>query len=249
MSYRFALSPDFNAREIPSWFIFNTRLQQLTGQALRMEMFESFGALRQAIHDDSVDLVYANAFDAALLVRQKGFVPVAQPADNPDEALVVVSAESEVRGIVDLRPGLRIAATEAPDVEMIGRILIEPADLDRENSTLAYQKSYILVAKALLNGTADTGFFLKRSFDQLSNSTRRGLRPIADSHIYVVRHGLLAGPRLAAQRDEILAAVRSMNVEAKDRALLEELGFQGGWQELTREDAEFMIDLMETLVR
>ena len=47
-----------------------------------------------------------------------------------------------------------------------------------------------------MNGQADVGIFLKAAYDDLSAMVRKGLRPLVTSQIQLVRHGLLAGPRL-----------------------------------------------------
>jgi phosphonate transport system substrate-binding protein len=73
------------------------------------------------------------------------------------------------------------------------------------------------------------------------------LRPLVTSQIYVVRHGLLVGPRLAPRRADLLAALLRMGETAKGRDVLANLGFTK-WEAFEQEDVEFMIDLMDTLV-
>jgi phosphonate transport system substrate-binding protein len=245
MPYQFTVSPDFSARVLPHWSVFNTRLQRFIGEGVRLEPFESFGLLHEAISADRVDLIYANAADTARLVREKGFVPLVAPARLADEATVVVPAASGVAAVSDFRPGVRVAATEAPDVSMICRMLLEPADLQPGDLFVSVRKSYVLVAKALLSGEADAGFFLAESFDQLAAMTREQLRPVIRSRISVVRHSLLAGPRVtASHREALLAALLEMTANPSDKRLLEDLGLGEGWAPMTHEDAEFLIDLM-----
>jgi len=246
MTHTFTVSPDFPPARISGWFIFNTWLQRRLEAAIHLELYDDFARQRADIAAGKIDLIYANPYDAALLVREKGFVPVARPRDKADEAIIAVPAASAVQHVEDLRPGARIASTDDPDVRTMGMIMIEPADLSAANTAAVACGNYVLVAKALLTGTADAGFFLKQSFEELSEVTRRQLRQIVESHIYVVHHALMAGPRLAPRRDEIRDALLGMDQDAKGRDILANLGL-AGWDEFDEEATEFMIDLMDTL--
>ncbi len=248
MSYQFTISPDFNANQLSPWYIFNNRLQKFLDKSCHLEIYDDFLSLKEALAADKVDVIFANAFDTAFLVREKDFVPVAQGDNRSDEALIAVAADSPVKKVTDFASGIKVAATDAPDVEMIGRILLEPADVYRDGVELIASRNYVTVAKALINRDADAGFFLKRSYDELSGLVRKQLRPIVSSHIYVVCHALLVSPRLAGQRDTLLTALQGMTSDETDSKLLVELGMPRGWVPMEVEDAEFMIDMMDTLL-
>ncbi|MFO1414956.1 MAG: phosphate/phosphite/phosphonate ABC transporter substrate-binding protein [Burkholderiales bacterium] len=243
----FTVSPDFSPDHISGWFIFNTWLQKELGLHVHLELYNDFASQRRDIAAGKVDLIYANPSDAALLVREQGFVGVARPVELADEAVVVVRADSPVQHVEDLAPGTRIAATDHPDVRMMGMIMLEPADLSKDNTTTREVDTYVLVAKALVTGECDVGLFLKAAYDDLSAMSRAKLRPLVTSQIYVVRHGLLVGPRLADRRDAIVGALQGMPQTPKGRDVLANLGFTA-WEPFAQEDVEFMIDLMDTLV-
>lgn len=247
MPILFTVSPDFNADQIANWFIFNTWLQRLLGEAVHLELVDDFVALRALLDRDAVDLVYANPFDTAWLVRERGFVPLACPRERGDEAAVVVATDSPATRVTDLVAPLRVAATDAPDVEMIGRILVEPAGLGREAIEVVRRPTHVLVAKTLISGAVDAAFFLERSYAELSEFIRAKMRVLVRSRIHVVQHALLVGPRLVGRRGAMLEALVAMR-GGRDQRLLDELGLGDGWREMTQEDAELMIDLMATLV-
>lgn len=247
MTYNFTVSPDFSPEHISGWYIFNTWLQKEIRQNIHLELYSDFASQRADIAAKKIDLIYANPSDAALLVRELGFVGVARPIERADEAVVVVPADSPAQSVEDLKPGARIATTDHPDVRMMGMIMLEPADLGPANTTTTQCGTYVLVAKSLITGRADVGFFLKAAFDDLSASTKKGLRPVVVSQIHVVRHGLLAGPRFAAHNATLLAALTAMTQSPKGRDALENLGFKA-WEPFVQDDVEFMIDLMDTLV-
>ncbi len=242
------VSPDFPNDHIAGWFVFNTWLQKRLGQRLHLELYPDFQSQREAIARGEIDLIYCNPFDAAALVREHGFQAVAAPLATPDEAVVAVAAGSPAQRVEDLPPGTRVAMTADPDVNLVGRIMLEPADLDAGNTVAVACGSYVLVAKRLMRGEADAGFFLKDAFEALSPVIRKELRPLVVSEISVIRHVFLVGPRCRELAPALLQALLSMNDPASpDRRVLEELGLRG-WEETHAEDTEFMIDLMDTLL-
>jgi phosphonate transport system substrate-binding protein len=240
------VSPDFPTKRMSGWFIFNTWLQRSLDLHIHLELYQDFDGQRRAIAAGQVDIIHANPYDASMLVREKGFVPVVRPTGKSDECIVAVAAGATTKAVEDLQPGCRVASTDDPDVNLVGMIMLEPADLDRNNTQLVRVDSYPLVAKALMRGDADAGFFLAEAFDELSNLVRSQLRPVVHSQVNDISHVLLVGPRLAHRRDDMRQLLLGMSSVAKGRDILADLGF-GAWENMDKEDTEFMIDLMDTL--
>ena len=247
MSFTFALSPDVHARDLSNWFVLNTRLQRTLGSGIHPVVYDDFGELHQAIEEGRVDMIYANAADTARLLRGHGFLPLARARRVADEALIAVGAESPITAIEELPEKIRATATDAPDVERICRILLEPADLGAGDIELTVKRNYVLVAKAVASGECQVGFFLRQAYEELSGLTRGLLRPLIASQIYVVSHCLLLSPRMAAQAELVLTALTAMSSESGDGEVLNGLGAPDGWEPLALEEAEFMVDLMDTL--
>ncbi len=247
MALQFAISPDFPPEHIPGWYIFNTWLQRELDSAIHLQLYDNFGDLREAIHADRLDLVYANPFDASLLVREKHFMPLARADNLQDEAVVLTADHHPARHIEDLRPGTVIAATDVPDIEMMGMIMIEPADLNRDNTQRITCDNYVMVAKQLLNDEADIGFFLAEAFDNLSDLVKNQLRPLVRSQIQVIHHSLMAGPALQERHATLQQLLTTMDTSEKGQGVLDALKIHR-WSPLAQEDSEFMIDLMDTLM-
>lgn len=245
--YVLTVSPDFPPAQIAGWYIFNTWLQRQLGVPIHVDLFDDFASQRTVIQDDGIDLIYANPFDAAMLVREKGFAAIARPLHKSDEAIIAVAADSPVKRIEDLAPGIRIASTDDPDVNLIAMIMLEPADLSAQNVQTHTVDTYVLVAKRLLQGKADVGFFLRDAFETLSGMIQRQLRELIRSEIHVIRHVLLASPRLQEQHEPLRRILPAMSTDPKGKGVLESMGLQG-WEIQEQEDTEFMIDLMDTLV-
>ena len=247
MAYQFTVSPDFGPSHIAGWQIFNTWLQRQLSEGIHFELYDSFSQQREAILADQVDLIYANPYDAAMLVREKGFMAIAKPSGKADEAMIVVNAESDIQSVEDLNVGTKIATTDDPDVHVMGMIMLEPADLDASNVEITQCDTYVLVAKQLLRGTSDVGFFLEDAYHDMSAMVRDKMRILVTSQIHIIQHVLLVGPKLADRKDEIVNLLESMNKDEKGQGVLDSLEINS-WEHLEHEDVEFMIDLMSTLV-
>lgn len=247
MVYQFTVSPDFGPSHIAGWQIFNTWLQRQMDESIHFEMYDNFALQREAISEGKVDLIFANPYDAAMLVREKGFKAIAKQSGKADEALILVNANSEIKSIEELKPGVKIAVTDDPDVNVMGMIMLEPADLNSSNTEIVPCDTYIVVAKKLLNGTCDVGFFLEEAHHDLSKFVSEQMRTLVTSQIQIIQHVLLVAPSLANKKDELIEKLKAMSNDEKGKSVLEGLGISS-WEHLEHEDVEFMIDLMSTLI-
>ena len=248
MTYVMTVSPDFSPAQIAEWYIFNTWLQKQMDLHIHLELFDSFEAQRKAIAEDKIDLIFANPFDASMLVREKGFIAIAKPNDKADEAVIAVAAEeTAVNDVTDLIPGIQIAKTDDPDVNMIGMIMLEPADLNAENTTSVVMDSYAIVARQVVTGKAEVGFFLSEAFDNFSDLVKGQLKVLVRSQISVISHAFMVSPRAQEHIKALQATLLAMADDPKTKDVLAGLGFSG-FQKQSYEDTEFMIDLMDTLV-
>ncbi|MGR8940561.1 MAG: phosphate/phosphite/phosphonate ABC transporter substrate-binding protein [Gammaproteobacteria bacterium] len=246
MSFFFTVSPDFSPDHLSGWYIFNTWLQKQTGVPIHLEIYNDFNEQRQAIRQDKLSLIYANPYDAAMLVREKGFLPLVKPVGVSDEAIIAVGAAHPADDVAELQQGIKLAFTDDPDVKMMGMIMLEPGDLDAHNTQSLPCDTYVQVAKHLLRGDADVGIFLAEAFDDLSEMTKKQLKVLVRSQISVIHHSLLIGPGLLDKREYFQQFLIAMTADEKSRDVLKSLGFDA-WEKVDDEEMEFMIDLMDTL--
>ena len=165
------------------------------------------------------------------------------------EATVVVAADSEIQKVTDLTAPLTAAATDAPDVERICRILLEPANLAYPDIEVSLRPNPVLVAKAVMQGQVPVGFFPQNAYEELSSMVKMQLRELIRSRIYVVRSSLLASPGIAHLVEPIWKGLEQLSADPATKDLLTALGAPQGWERLEREDTEFMIDLMDALAQ
>ena len=247
MPLNLTVSPDFAPDHISGWFYFNTYLQRKLGIPIHLELYDSFAKQREDIRQGKVDLIYANPYDASMLVREMGFKALVRPMQKTDETVIAVSANSTVNSVEELKPGSILATTDDPDVHTMGMIMLESADLDESNIQLNTLKNYVLVAKSILKGEADVGFFLKQGYDELSELIKNEMKPLVSSQIGVIHHVILAGPTFSEYQEALTATLLAMTEDEKGKGVLQNMGLVG-WELMSQEDSEFMIDLIDTLI-
>ncbi len=247
MTYTATISPDYNPNHLAGWYIFNTWVQKQLDIRCHFELLNSFKEQQSAIDASSIDLIYANPFAAATLIREHGFLPVATAEGKQDETIIATAVDSPLNSIDDLTAGLNIATTNSPEVHLMGMIMLESADLNSNNCNALYQDNFVLVAKQLLQGKADIGFFLKEAYENLSRLVARQLKVLLVSEINVIQHTLLIAPSLKDHHQQLTDALIAMPDTPSGASCLISMELTG-WRAVQQEEAEFMIDLMDTLV-
>ena len=248
MTLNFLIAPDFAPERFAGWHMLNTALQRRSGIHLHLMTPETAREQLEILAAGKADLVYANPFDAVDMIRTQGYQPFARPAKRFDEMVIATAADSGIGTVEDLRPGCRIALTENRDVKLIGLRLLEPADLTESQIDWVCVDSYQAAARKALKGEVEAAFFLADAYTSLSKMTRSQLNVLMESVIHDISHVLLAHPRMSAELPAIKNAFLSFGQTPSDAALLEALGLVHGFETMDQEQAEFMIDLMDTLL-
>jgi phosphonate transport system substrate-binding protein len=248
MMLNFMIAPDFSPACFAGWHMLNTTLQRRSGIQLHLLTPATAHEQAQLLAAGQADLVYANPFEATDMIRTQGYVPFARPSQHPDEMVIATGADSGLMQVDDLKPGCRIALTENKDVKLIGLRLLEPADLNEDLIKWVPVDSYQAAARRAIKGEVQAAFFLADAFASLSRMTRSQLRVLVESAISDISHVVLAHPRMAEQLPALEKALLGLGREAGDHDVLDALGMPHGFEPMTQEEAEFMIDLMDTLL-
>ena len=248
MTVTFLIAPDFSPERFAGWHMLNTALQRRSGFHLHLVTPATAHEQSEFLAAGQADLVYANPFDAVDMIRTQGYVPFARPAQHYDEMVIATGIESGVGVVEDLRPGCRIALTENRDVKLIGLRLLEPADLTESQIDWVPVDSYQAAARKAIKGEVEAAFFLADAYSSLTKLTRSHLRVLVESAIHDISHVLLAHPRMSGQLAPIEKAFLGIGQIPGDVELLDALGLVHGFEAMSQEQAEFMIDLMDTLM-
>lgn len=248
MTLNLLVAPDFPPQSFAGWHLFNTVLQRRSGMRLHLLMPQDAAEQAAMLAGGDVDVLYANPFDAASLIREEGYLPFARPVNRPNEIVIAAAASAPLAGVEDLRPGCRIALTANHDVKLLGLRLLEPADLTDADVQWVPAETYQAAARQVIQGEVDAGFFLASAYHSLSNLTKSRLRPLIESSLRDISHLLIAHPRVAADLPRIQQAMLAIGSQPGDDAVLEGMGLSDGLQALSQEEAEFMLDVIDTLM-
>lgn len=249
MTLNFLIAPDFAPQRFAGWHLLNTVLQKRSGLALHLLMPATAAEQAQLLADGKVDAMYANPFDAAELVRDGGYQAIARPVGKPDEMVIATAASSSMNAVENLQPGCRIALTDNKDVKLIGLRLLEPADLAEADVQWQLVDTFQAAARMAMKGEVDASFFLAEAYHSLSRLTKGQLKPLIESQLADITHVLLTHSRMATQDSSKLSqALLELSNTPEGQSVLDELGMTQGFEVMSEEDAEFMIDLMDTLL-
>ena len=246
MSFIMTISPDFKPDLISGWYIFNTWLQKKIDTHIHIEMVNDFEELAKAIDNNTIDLIYANPCDMAKLVREKSFTPIAKPIGVQDETIIISRADTPISDVEHLNSGVKIAMTDVPDVNTIGMIMLEPADITPTDIEPIICSNYITVAKKVISGEADIGFLLADAFNEFSNLVKKQVKPLITSKIHVLHHAFLTGPNFTEKKDLLQSTLIDMANVSNGQDILKSLQIDK-WEIMDQDEAEFLIDLIDTL--
>jgi phosphonate transport system substrate-binding protein len=248
MKLNFLIAPDFAPERFAGWHMLNTVLQRRSGLGLHLLTPGDAEEQATCLVKDEVDLVYANPFDATAMIQSQGYIPIARPKHHYDEMVIASGTCTELQSVEGLQPGCRIALTSNRDVKLIGLRLLEPADLDDSSVEWVDVETYQAAARMAIKGEVQAAFFLADAFNSLTRLTRGKLTVLVESRISDISHVVLAHPRVEAVIPRILDALICIGQTASDASVLEALGLPNGFEPMSRDDADFMIDLMDTLL-
>ncbi len=248
MTMNVLIAPDFAPEHFAGWHMLNTHLQKKTGLKLHLMTPGSPKEQNELIAAGKVDLIYANPFDSAAMVRESGFRAVARPKGKSNEMVIATGADSPVDAVEGLKPGSRIALTDNKDVKLIGLRLLEPADLAESDLQFVPVENYQAAARQAIKGEVDASFFLAEAFHSLSRLSKSQMKVLIESNLADISHVLLVSPKAAEHAEGIVNALVGMTGAADGQTILDELGLSKGFEAIEEEDMEFMIDLMETLL-
>lgn len=244
----FLIAPDFPPEHFAGWHLLNTTLQRHSRSGLSLLTPASAEEQKEMLAQDIVDVIYANPFDAAELVREKGFLPVVKPVDKSDEMVIASGAGTAIKVLADLKKGMKIALTNNHDVKLIGLRLLEAVDLGEDDLEWIEVQSFQAAARMAIRGEVDAAFFVASAYHSLSHLTLEQLHPLIESHLADIIHVVLMHPRKADRVALFQDILINMKNEEGGQRILDELNMSQGFEVLTREDTEFMIDLMDTLL-
>lgn len=243
----FVIAPDFPPENFVGWHMFNTLLQRKVEGDVHLLTPHDHDEQIALIAQGKVDMIYANPFDATELVRNKGYLPVVKPINQFDEMVIATHLGTPFKHSDELPKKCRILVTENRDVRLIGLRLLESAGLEEDDIEWVEALTFQAAARRLIAGEAEAAFFLASAYHKFTDGTKKKLRPLMESRLNELSHVVLLRPDFLFQLKNIKRAFIDMKNDDGAKNILEDLGILEGFEDLTVEEMEFMIDLMETL--
>ncbi len=243
----FLIAPDFSPEHFAGWHLFNALLQRRSGKSLRLITPNSHEEQQQLLAEKDVSLVYANPFDASKLIYEHGFKPLARPIGKMDEMVIASSSKGDIASMEDIPAKATVAVTNNRDVKLIGLRLLEAVDISEDDIEFTTTENYQASARHVIQGKTDLAFFMAETFANLSKLTKMQLNVLIESDLSAISHVVLVKDDFPYFQ-ELQQVMVSLKDDDDGCKILSELGIPEGFEVLEEEDAEFMIDLMETLL-
>ena len=243
----FLIAPDFSPEYFAGWHMLNTLLQKQADIHMHLLTPNSYVEQEQMLEGEDIALIYANPFDAAKLIRQQGYRAIARPIGKSDEMVVASSIKYDITTLEDIKAGSKVAMADNRDVKLIGLRLLEAVDLLEEDLKFVITENYQAAARQVIKGEAEIAFFLAEMFNSLSKLTKAQLNVLIESDLADISHVLLIKDTFE-QAQVLEDVILSLHDTPEGRSILADLAMSDGFEPMDVESAEFMIDLMETLL-
>ena len=246
-THNMLIAPDFSPERFAGWHMFNTLIQKRANLNMHLNIPTSHAEQETVISEGDIQVIYANPFDAATLIREHGYHAVARPIGKSDEMVIAAAANSDINSLDDIKAGATIAMADNRDVKLIGLRLLEAVDIEDNDLNWSVTETYQAAARQVIKGEAQAAFFLAEIFHSFSRLTKAQLSVLIESDLADISHVLLIKDGFP-DTDILMDAILNLHNDDDGKEALTELGIPQGFEAMNEEDAEFMIDLMQTLL-
>lgn len=246
-THNMLIAPDFSPERFAGWHMFNTLIQKRANLNMHLNIPTSHAEQETVISEGDIQVIYANPFDAATLIREHGYHAVARPIGKSDEMVIAAAANSDINSLDDIKAGATIAMADNRDVKLIGLRLLEAVDIEEADLNWSVTETYQAAARQVIKGDAQAAFFLAEIFHSFSRLTKTQLSVLIESDLADISHVLLIKDGFP-DTDILMNAILNLHNDDDGKEALAELGMPQGFEAMNEEDAEFMIDLMQTLL-
>ncbi|GAB2643407.1 MULTISPECIES: PhnD/SsuA/transferrin family substrate-binding protein [Psychrobacter] len=246
-THNMLIAPDFSPERFAGWHMFNTLIQKRANLNMHLNIPASHAEQETLIEAGDIQIIYANPFDAAALIREQGYRAVARPIGKSDEMVIAAAANSDINHLDDIHKGATVAMADNRDVKLIGLRLLEAVDIEESDLNWDITETYQAAARKVIKGDAQAAFFLAEIFHSFSRLTKAQLSVLIESDLADISHVLLIKDDFP-DAQIFIEAILDLHSDDDGKEALTELGMPEGFEAMSEEDAEFMIDLMQTLL-
>lgn len=239
--------PDYMPDQFSIWYMLNNYVQKNSGQSISILMPSSFDEVIEQQKKEKVSLLYVNPFDAATYVKDQGYLPFIRPKNKFDEVAIVTAIDSPINSIEELEGEVSIAVSHNEDTNIIGRSLLGSSNLKEEEVELVKKDNFLMVASTVIRHNATIGVIQNDVFEKFNDITKGQLKILLKSKINEISHVMLYKPDQVEEVSSLKDAFISMIEDETGKSILEGLGFNEGFEELSDDTMELMINIIDTM--
>ena len=190
-THNMLIAPDFSPERFAGWHMFNTLIQKRANLNMHLNIPASQAEQQGIINQGDIQVIYANPFDAATLIREQGYRAVARPIGKSDEMVIAAAANSDINSLEDIKAGATVAMADNRDVKLIGLRLLEAVDIAEADLNWTVTETYQAAARQVIKGDAQVAFFMAEIFHSFSRLTKAQLSVLIESDLADISHVLL----------------------------------------------------------
>ncbi len=246
MALNYSVSPYLSHNNKTVWADFEKLLRNKEKLSLQFKKYSSPRAFNKEFSSGQLGLIYADPFHASLLLRNHGYLPIARALGQYDEAAVVVRADSSILDIQDLDSQMYLSISVEPVNRILGRLLLQPADMDEDEMVCRYHRTHRLVVRDLLLDKTDVGVIAASNFDQLKPEIKTRLRILVRTQVYLFSSLWMLSPEHIEQYPALAGAFNRMHKYKKGNRILKKFNTKS-WLNVEQIKAEEMADLLHML--
>jgi len=206
-----------------NWVPLLDQISQNSGIALRFRTTSDIPSFESCLAKGVFDIAYMNPYHYTVFHETAGYVAFARARNEELEGLLVVKRDSPIQSLEQLAGG-RIAF---PAPAALGASVLPRAELRKLGVAFepTYVNSHDSVYQNVLAGLFPAGGGIQRTYDNLSDGQKQGLRIIYRTKRYKA-HPFAAHSRLPPAVTALLGRVM-LTLNTADNATLKPLGFDG----------------------
>ncbi len=188
-----------SGQQLTGWYLLNTYLQRRLTRAIHFE--QSFDTLDAS----NTDLLFAKPFEACLMIKKHGFIPVMRPIAEVDEVVILTRAD-DASSLSDFE-GMTVGTASKFNFEFSG--------------------NEIKALQSLLRKKCDLLFMLKKTYEGLSSFSRNNVRKLDESVTDFACHLFCVAPHLKAESQALVDVLAEMANDDQGKEILKDIQIQG----------------------
>lgn len=239
-TFHLSVCPHDTANNPERWYIFVQYLAQQLSVSIQFDISLDFQDFHASL--STADLVYANPTDTMYLIEQKGFLPIARPADMYDEVVFVASHAIDNPTLESIQGNSLASVTSLLPTKIALHILHKRSITPSE---VADRESWLSVMGSIWRDEASFGVIYKDTYDELSDQGRGMAKALWTSNEKVAFHSFVLGPKLADRKAEVEQLLLGMHADEKGKNVLQELHLTK-WLGIQQSELDTMKRIIET---